>query len=227
MIPQYLNLSLRGGAMARLSILRNAAALSNAPDSLVPPSKRFADWRAARWDTLLARTSELSQGFNGDSAAKTHVWYTHYVGAIFRDERACDTVEGARIKHDGWYCDADCDETIRGLVARLSHGRFIAGYQCSVNGERVYFGDIHESQVQAAYAADEHARVQAEKEKEYNEHHQAAQSLHGDCEAMENDISELFPMRHHARARRELFAIIQVLRAKRATLANDYADIEF
>lgn len=78
-----------------------------------------------------------------------------------------DECEGARIEHRGWFCDDSQDVTIRGLVLRLPHGRFLAGWtmgegMASACEERLYH-DIAE----AAQAADELARIAAEREREY------------------------------------------------------------
>jgi uncharacterized coiled-coil DUF342 family protein len=63
-------------------------------------------------------------------------------------------------------------------------------------------------------------------EREYNERWRAARDLADECDTLQNDVRELFPMRHHARARRELAAAVESLRSKRAELKNDYSDIE-
>lgn len=232
MIPQYLDLTKKGGALARLSILRNASAYTRAPDVDMPPSLRLADWRECRKWTLLdwhAAHGELSQGFSTENPGtqrekRTPVWVTHG-GPEFRDERFADEVDGGP-NHRGWFSDADCSRTIRGLVARLSHGRFLAGYYSKDNNERLYFGHVFDTEGNAARFADGEAESAAEVEKEYDERWHAARELADDCETLENDIKELIPMRHHARARRELKEAIGDLRDKRETLAEDYADIE-
>lgn len=232
MIPQYLDLTKKGGAPARLCILRNKAAHSNAPDSTLPPSRRFADWRAARTSTLLTDCDSFGAGYNTENAGtkyekRTPVWYTHDKAAHFRNERNVEDVEGACVRHSGWYSDADCEETIFGIVAYLNHGRFIAGYKMTCNDERVYFAKVFDCEIEAARYADNAARQLAEQEKEYSERWRAACDLNDDCETLESDIKELIPMRHHARARRELKEAIGDLRDKRETLAEDYADINF
>jgi hypothetical protein len=230
MIPQYLNL--KAGARSRLVQLKNAAAYTNAPDVLLPPSLRFSDWRAARVETFRTLSPELSQGFNssnGDAGPKTPVWYSH-AGEIFRDEQNADRVArraGSRsIEHTGWFVDSHQEGTIRGIVARLSHGRFIAGTLSSENDERVYFDAVYTDALEAAQAADSEAQHAAEREREYNDRRDAAQDLATEIAETEREIAELFPMRHHARARRELVAAVETLRTKRAELENEYSDIE-
>lgn len=223
----YLNLNIRAGAPVRLAHLRAAAAYTNAPDVNPPPSLRLADWRAARKDTFLSDFRELCTGYNtASNGTKINVWST-FSAPNFRDERNADDIEGARIKHRGWFADADCSNTVRGIVGRLTRGRFIAGYKVSDTGEHVYMDSVFSCEVLAGLAADEFARQYAEKEKEHDERWQAAHKLNDDCYDLMDDIKELIPMRHHARARRELHKAIDDLRTKRADLGDNYADIEF
>lgn len=222
----YLNLA--AGARARLAVLKNAAAYTNAKDVNLPPSLVHADWRAARVSTFRNVFPSLSQGFNDTGASigpKTPVWYCHD-GAQFRNERYADNI--ARMRHSGWYSDCDMEETIRGIVGMLTHGRFIAGYECSENGERVYFDAVYTDETEAAHAADEHARVQAESEKEYSERYRDASNLRDDIADHESAIAELFPLRNQSRrVRADVYSNLAKLRTKRASLANDYDDIEF
>jgi hypothetical protein len=53
-----------------------------------------------------------------------------------------------------------------------------------------------------------------------------ARDLRDEVEKLECDVMELFAMRHHARARRELAQAVESLRTKRDELTNDYSDIE-
>lgn len=217
--PLYLTISRNVNAPVRLAALRARAATKNKPD-----------WRAARDWTLnngAGAFGELSQGFNdseyGPLGPKRPVWYTH-TGPKFRDERFCDDVDGGP-DHTGWFTRDDQSAKMRGIVGRLSHGRFIAGYHSSDNDERVYFADIYTDEREAARAADSEAERVAEDEREYNERWQAARELSDKCDELKRDISELFPMRHHARARRELVAACEFLRDKRERLKSDYSDI--
>lgn len=148
----------KGGTPARMAIFRMIAADSannrNESTRLQP-----GDWRGARHWTLgiyeAAYCAGLDQGFNNG----TSVWYTHQ-GEQFRNER--DAADVARLSHTGWFSDSHQDETAIGIVASLTHGRFIAGYRWTSNGERVYFGDVFTDEEDAARMADEHARVFAE-----------------------------------------------------------------
>lgn len=164
------------GARARLAMFKREASQPN--------WARPMTWRDVRFAKLTSHTG-LDQGFDGEGRACTPVWYTHD-GAEFRNERFCDEVEGTRIGHRGWFTD-DCeDETVRGIVASLPHGRFIAGYLLSMNDERVYFPEVHTDESDAARMADEHARVIAESERDYqaSERERMAQE---DAESAEQD----------------------------------------
>lgn len=218
--PLYLTISRTVNAPRRLAALRARAA-----------TKNKTDWRAVRDWTFCngaGAYGELSQGFNdsdcGPLAPKRPVWYTH-TGPKFRNERFADECDGGP-DHTGWFTSDDQHAKMRGIVGRLSHGRFIAGYHSSDNDERVYFGDVYDDEREAARAADSEAERIAEDEREYNERWRAARDLADECDTLQNDVRELFPMRHHARARRELAAAVESLRSKRAELKNDYSDIE-
>ena len=125
----------RGGVRARMVILRMIAkdsAQNFNPHTRLQPW----DWRGARAYTLFdyrAAFGYLEQGFNG----KESVWYCH-TGEQFRNERYCDEIARS-IHHSGWYCDQYQYNKARGVVAHLPHGKFVAGYEISDSGERVYF----------------------------------------------------------------------------------------
>ena len=176
-------LSIGAGAPARLDALRK---------------ENPADWRAARacgFDTWHAYCGGLSQGCNGD----VPVWYAH-TGAEFRKEQFADECEDApRAVRDckGWYtgCE-DARATYRGIVARLPHGRFIVGYYSSDNGERVYLPEIYTEEREAATAADDHARIYAERESDYQARWSAAERLRDQREEAERRLRELLALRH-------------------------------
>lgn len=222
-MSNYLKLAI--GAPSRLAILRTCAEQNTRAASMDgKPARIYATWREARRTTFRTLDTGLAQGFNSDGSSRVPVWYTHSDGPIFRSERKAYNI--VRMRHTGWFIDSHCEDRITGIVAGLTHGRFIVGYECSENGERVYFGTLYDDENDAAHAADDCARIQAEKEKEQNDRHNDATNLAHDVEMLKTDVAELFAMRHHARARRELAQVIEKMRTKRATLANDYADIE-
>ncbi|TKW76783.1 MAG: hypothetical protein DI543_19140 [Bradyrhizobium icense] len=182
-------------APRRLAALRASAATKNKPD-----------WRAARDWTLRNGADafgDLSQGVNTENVGspfekKRAIWYTH-TGPKFRGERFADEVEGGP-DHKGWYADDDCSDKVRGIVGRLPHGRFIAGYHNSGNDER-----------------------------EYSERWRKARDLHDECEeAIERLRAYLVARNDQRTAARELAECeIASIRSIREELANDYADIEF
>lgn len=224
----YLNLNLRGGARARLTILRGAAAYLNTEK---PGACRT--WFDVRERGLRSDLSPLSQGFNvkheyrngASREIRVPVWST-FSGPHFRAESKIHEVPELNIRHSGWFADADCSATICGIVARLPHDRWMAGYYSSENGETVYLARVFDTLEEAANEADDEARRHAEEEKEYSERWQAAHDLDDEIEQKETDVRELFPMRHHARARRELAAAVDALRTMRARRADEYSDID-
>lgn len=149
------------GAPARLALFKREAAR--------PCWVRPMTWRDVRFATLKSSPG-LDQGFDGE----TPIWYTQS-GAEFRNERYCDDIGVRGIDHRGWFTDDMQDEKVRGIVASLPHGRFLAGYITSVNDERVYFPDIFDDEKDAARMADEHARIAADNEREWRERDDAEQ----------------------------------------------------
>ena len=217
--PLYLTISRTVNAPRRMEALRARAA-----------NKSLPDWRAARDWTLRNGSGaygDLSQGFNTENAGspfekKRAIWYTH-TGPKFRGERFADEVDGGP-DHTGWFTDK-----VRGIVGRLSHGRFIAGYHNSDNDERVYFGDVYTDESEAASAADSEAESLAEVEREYSERWRAAQRLNDKAEECVERLRAYLSARNDKRtAARELAECeIASIRSIREELANDYADIEF
>lgn len=189
-------------------------------------------WRKIRscgFDNWHSYVAALSRGMQSDG---TPVWYTH-VGAEFRGEQFADECEDAPRyirENRGWYTDGpEMNETARGIVARLPHGRYIAGYYLSMNGERVYFPDVHDCEREAAIAANEHARVIGERESEYQERFQAALRLRDNIAQSLMRLRECIRLRHDkcmAYVLDEIPELIESIRGDRDTLATDYADIE-
>lgn len=73
------------------------------------------------------------------------------------------------IRHKGWYCDSFGDQTIRGIVLRLPHGRYLAGWTMgegmASECDRVIYTDAEE----CARMADEFARITADNQREYED----------------------------------------------------------
>ena len=174
-------------------------------------------WRTARDTTMGEYESyfgNLSAGFNGS----TRVWYSH-AGEYFRNER--DAYKGR-----GYYADADGNTVINGIVASLPHGRFIAGYSNSDTGERVYFDQLFDDSADAARMADEHARVTAEQEREYQERWRAAQELSDAEQEALKQVKRLWSARHNEAVRELIRSCITTARDSREQLTNEYSDIE-
>ncbi len=182
----------KGGTPARMAILRMIAADSannhNEATRLQP-----GDWRAARSWTLGSYAGAYCSGINQGASN----WYTHG-GEQFRNETDANDVRGGP-DHRGWYCDVDCREKAIGIVAQLTHGRYIAGYRWTSNDERVYFGEVFTDEADAARMADEHARVFAESAKEDSERHEAMALAELDCEEKLIEVQKAFVLRHRAK----------------------------
>lgn len=122
----------------------------------------------------------------------------------------CDTVEGVRISHTGWYTTPDgCGDTIRGIVLRLPHGRgFLAGssmgHAMSSGADRT----IYACEREAARAADRMAEREAETEREYQEAWRAGM----DAREADGESRD---------ARRQLIALMRDMRAAARNLAGE------
>ena len=214
-------------APTRLALLRAAFAghakkYPHCPEHAKPQSWR--DIRRTNYKNVSAYCGALSQGFNGTDKYKIPIWYSH-TGEQFRDERFCDDV--VRIDHTGWFTDTEGRETARGIVARIPHGRFIAGYRWTSNGERAYFGEVFADEKDAAKMADEHARIFAESAREDNERFNAMQDAESEAEEKEQEFKLAFMARHvsadHAELARDA---LEELRSAREVLARATADYE-
>ena len=207
-----------GGTPARLAILRMIAAdsVNNFnPHTRLDP----ADWRSARTSTLksyAASFGALDQGSQGN----TPIWYCH-TGPQFRNERdACD-INSRGIEHEGWYTDTDCSDTAIGIVGMLTHGRYIAGYRWTSNGEHVYFPEVFTDENDAARMADEHARVFADNARDDSERFNAMQDAELAADDAEKTFRKEYALRHHsAGSMDDARDALQALREARETLAS-------
>ncbi len=66
-----------------------------------------------------------------------------------------------------WYCDEFGDTTMRGIILRLPHGRFLAGYSMGEGMSSAVSATVYTDEDEARAAADEEARCAAESEREY------------------------------------------------------------
>jgi hypothetical protein len=209
-----------GGTCARMAILRMIAA-DSANNANELTRLHPGDWRKARVTTLAgyeAYFGTLSQGRNDDGP----IWYSFCEG-YFRRETTCAELLGRN--YQGYYAD-EFGTTVSGIVASLTHGRFIAGYTNSETGERVYYGDIYSDEHECARMADEIARVVAEKEYEYNERWRAAQDLSDAAQEARESIRELWSARHNRAVRKLIHEHVTTVRDSQIQLTNEYSDIE-
>ena len=221
--PLYLTISRTVNAPRRLEALRARAA-----------NKSLPDWRAARKDTFLTDNAELSQGFNTKYAGSQYekrmpVWVT-FGASPFRNEQFVDELDSVNIDHRGWFTDADCSRTLRGLVAYLAGGRFLAGYVNSDTGEKVYFCKVFDCEKEAAWFADAEAKQLAEEEQEHDQRYQDAQDLDHEISEVSRNVARMFKLRHtdgfdSAADYRELEDGISELRKLKDKRA-EYSDIE-
>ena len=161
---------------------------------------------------MKTQPNALSQGRNGG----TPIWST-FSTDVFRNER--DAQDILALRHDGWFTDDECNETAIGIVGRLPHGRFIAGYRWTYNGERVYFPEVFDAGEDAACMANEHARVFAEGAREDSKRFSAMIDAEQHEAAVAEDVQMAFEARNvSARHREYARDRIEELRAARADL---------
>lgn len=213
----------KGGTPARMAILRMVAADSannrNESTRLQP-----GDWRKARSYTMKTYVDAYVHGIHQCAGQ----WYTHG-GEQFRNERDAGDISDyvRRNTGGGWYTDVYQYGLAIGIVASLSHGRFIAGYRWTDNDERVYFPGIFSDAETAARMADEHARVFAEDAREDSERAQAAMQLQDENENALIRLRECIALRHRqcmGYVRDEIANLIEQIRANRKRLTGEFAD---
>ncbi len=211
---EYLNLKI--GAPRRLAYLRTSAQRHN---EKFPPGSA-ATWRTVRYATL-KYAGELGQGMNGGAP----IWYA-YTGPAFPRETYADLcAEGP--DQLGWFTDADCTMKARGIVVRLPHGKFLAGYEWDDNGERVYFPEIFTDESDAACRADGHAESFAADCREHDAKYHEAQTLQTEAEDMAHQLAEKLALRNDPRfpdAREEARELLTELRELRQRLRDEFAD---
>lgn len=219
---KYKYLSLSIGARNRLAILRRDFEQWFVKNPHAPRD-RVKSWRDVRFATFKSETG-LDQGSNDGKP----IWYTQS-GQFFRREFWCDDVRDACIGHTGWYADSHQESKVRGIVARLPHNRWLAGYWTSDNDERVYFPTIYDDWADAARAADSEAESIADKEREHNEQWEEAREIENKISDLKDRIAELFALRNHPKlgkvSREELEEKLAEVREKSEKLATDYKDV--
>lgn len=206
-------------ARMRRAFAEHASKYPHCPEHAKP--KSWCDIRGTTYKGLRAYVCDLSQGSNGG----TPIWCCH-TGPQFRGEKLSSDVLG-RFKDTDWYTDIDGRETARGIVARLPHGRCIAGYEWTSNGERVYFPEIFDDIEDAARMGAEHARVFAESAFEDSQQYDAARTLENEIDDAFHRLRECLALRHRAcmgYVRDEIRELISGIKKRREILATEYAD---
>ena len=227
--PDYLRL-LKGGTRYRLMRLKDRVIQSQAK----PPSRQLASWREARaygFHNWAGAYAAMSQGFNGTNESnRVPAWVTH-CGEYFRDERFSHEI--VRSHPRGWYTNhdgttyKDGSGLCTGIVARLPHGRFVAGYHWGDNGERVWFATIYSDEADAAHAANGHAESWAEIRRDDSENYENARKLEREIEDAFARLRECLALRHKAcmaYVRDEAHQLCEKIRTARETLKTEYAD---
>jgi pyruvate-formate lyase len=141
-----------------------------------------------------------------------------------REKYASDVIN---LRNTAWYTDIHADYTAQGIIVLLPHGRIIAGYEWTANGEKVYFPEIFDDESDAAHMADEHARVFAESSREDSQRYEDARTLENAIEDSIDRLRECIALRHRscmAYVRDEIAELIEKIRADRETLATEYKD---
>ena len=211
---EYLNL--RIGAPRRLAYLRASAQRH---------SEKFPAGSAATWRTVRCATFKSSAGLSQGMQSGESVWYAQDGEQFPREGYADECYQG--IRHKGWFTEGSHVETARGLVVKLPHGKFIAGYEWSDNGERVYFPEVFDSETDAAHQADGHAERFAEACLEDSRRFDDAQELEYRCQQLADHLAEKLALRNDPRfpdAREEARELLTELRELRECLQNDFAD---
>lgn len=156
---------LRAGAPFRLQQLRRAAVRHNA--------KPYITLKSATWRNM--RHSKLTKSYNLQGMNdNTPIWCGFEESAL--------PVRGITPAKQAWYADCDASDTARGIVYSLPHGRHLAGYALSENGEYVIFPEIFTDSDDAMCAADSHAERIAELEREHAERFNEAQRIESEIQ---------------------------------------------
>ena len=95
-------------------------------------------------------------------------FYLSDAGQPFTRWQWADDVEGASIRHTGWWTDDYGDsEKIRGIVILLPHGRYMAGWSMGKGMASTIEPGVFDDIVDAARVADSIAENAADNEREY------------------------------------------------------------
>lgn len=181
-------------------------------------------WRTRRHCNFINVETYTGYGLFQSINSAGKVWLS-FAPDHFRDERDAHNV--IRLDYTGWYSDMEQDDLYIGIIARLSHGRYIAGYRWTCNDERVYFNQIFTDKTDAARMADAHAEQIAELSREDAEKWNAAQKLESDIDSYLLRLRECLALRHKKcmdYVQDEISALCQKIRENRETLKTEFKD---
>jgi hypothetical protein len=158
----------------------------------LPKGTPYARLQARKFDKAHVAASPYYHAPAPIMRGSSRSFYLGSAGAPDLRWQYADEVEGARIKHEGWFTDPyGAGDTIRGVVFRLPHARgFLYGWtygdgMIATTNCDIWPGDDIAG---AAVAADQDAERAAESEREYQERWSAAKALDDDiadaCEAL-------------------------------------------
>ena len=180
--------SLHGGSRARLARYRR-----NLERSLITIRARRTPEQAEEFISSNGYTSALNHRYS---------WLGDAHGPNIGEHGAslpASVLEGLRAgpfcKH-GYYRDTFQDETYTGRVWLLPHGLFLAGYVEDGSGYAVLEVDggkiaLYDNEREALRAADELARVNAERDYEYNERWQEASNANDERDEARKQANEI------------------------------------
>lgn len=204
--------SLNTRAPLRLALFRREA--------LKPGWVRPMTWRDVRFATL-----KSSSGFDHGRTFNAPCWYGFHISGYFRDIR--DAHEIVWNLPRGWYTDVDASETAIGIVARISHGRFLAGYRWTSNDETVIFPDVYDDEREAARAADSWAERFAEESRDDSERFHRMTDAETECEEKLAELRDTWALRRMGRRDSDdVREAIEALREARAELREATAAYE-
>jgi hypothetical protein len=185
-----------------------------------PLAKRLAD-RKTRCTGAYYHAPKPDEAGNGMS------FYLDSDGQPFARWSWCDEVDGANIDHTGWFCDEYHDSKIRGIVVRLSRGRFLAGWSMGKRMASYVDGsEVFTDEADCAHRANDLAETAADNEREYQEKYQAAQDLSDANETALQRLRECLALRNNAcfaALRDEARDLVETIRSNRDTLRTTYA----
>lgn len=99
-----------------------------------------------------------------------------------RNVRPCHEI--ANIRHTGWYCDCNQDETAHGVVGLLPHGRYVAGIQDPFGNPLAWGRESFDCEITAAREADRMTEKWAEECREDSAKHEAETRIEENMEEL-------------------------------------------